>query len=112
MTKDKKTTKVPEKCLKNLEKGKDTRFRGEYAVECAKKSAEKKRERKALKDELIALLSAGKTQEKISLALIKKALAGNVKAFEVIRDTIGEKPSTDLNLSNFDLSPIRIEVIE
>lgn len=104
--------KVPEKCLKNLEKGKDTRFHGEYAVACAKKSAEKRQERKALKDELIALLSAGKTQEKISLALIQEALDGNVKAFEVIRDTIGEKPSTDLNLTQFDLSPIQIEVIE
>lgn len=104
--------KVPEKCLKNLEKGKDTRFHGEYAVACAKKSAEKRQERKALKEELIALLSVGKMQEKISLALIQEALDGNVKAFEVIRDTIGEKPSTDLNLTQFDLSPIQIEIIE
>ena len=27
------------------------------------------------------------------LALIEKALEGNVKAFEVLRDTVGEKPS-------------------
>ena len=38
------------------------------------------------------MLSSGNTQEKISLALIQEALNGNVKAFESIRDTIGEKP--------------------
>ena len=38
------------------------------------------------------MLSSGNTQEKISLAIIQEALNGNVKAFESIRDTIGEKP--------------------
>lgn len=47
--------------------------------------------RKTLKAELLALLSQGKTQEKMSLALIDKALKGDTKAFEVIRDSIGEK---------------------
>lgn len=32
------------------------------------------------------------TLEAISVSLIKQAMSGNVKAFEVIRDTIGEKP--------------------
>ena len=31
------------------------------------------------------------TLEAISVSMIKQALNGNVKAFEVIRDTIGEK---------------------
>lgn len=57
------------------------------------KSGEVRRERKLLKDELLLLLSTGKTQEKISLALIQKALKGDTKAFEIIRDTIGEKPT-------------------
>ena len=57
-----------------------------------KKSGEKRRERKALREELLLLLSSGNTQKKVSLALIDKALSGDVKAFEVIRDTIGEKP--------------------
>lgn len=56
------------------------------------KSGEKRRERKALKEELLLLLSTGDTQKKLSLALIEKAMNGDVKAFEVIRDTIGEKP--------------------
>lgn len=39
------------------------------------------------------------TQEAITVSLINQALKGNVKAWEVIRDTIGEKPKQDINLS-------------
>lgn len=56
------------------------------------KSGEVRRARKTLKEELLLLLSKGDTQEKMSLSMIAKALNGDVKAFEVIRDTIGEKP--------------------
>lgn len=67
------------------------------------KSGIAKRARKTLKEELLLLLSSGDTQEKISLAIIQEALNGNVKAFESIRDTIGEKPrenqEIDLNAS-------------
>lgn len=55
-----------------------------------------KAERKTLKQELLLLLEAveeGKTnQERMSVALFKEALKGNTKAFEIIRDTVGEKP--------------------
>ncbi len=57
-----------------------------------KASVKARRERKTLREELLLLLEKGDTQEKISLAMIKEALDGNTKAFEVIRDTIGEKP--------------------
>lgn len=57
-----------------------------------KASVKARRERKTLREELLLLLSKGDTQEKISLSLIKEALDGSTKAFEVIRDTIGEKP--------------------
>jgi hypothetical protein len=60
------------------------------------KSGQVRRERKTLKEELLLLLEKGDTQEKISLAMIKEALDGNTKAFEVIRDTIGEKPEDKL----------------
>ena len=56
------------------------------------KSGKVRAERKTLKEELLLLLSQGNTQEKISLALIQKALNGDTKAYEVIRDTCGEKP--------------------
>lgn len=67
-----------------------------------KKSGESRRKRKALREELLALLSAGNTQKNISLALIDQALNGNVKAFETIRDTIGEKPVEKVVMSEVD----------
>lgn len=55
-------------------------------------SGKARKERKTMKEELLLLLSQGDTQEKISLALLQEALNGNVKAYETIRDTVGEKP--------------------
>lgn len=67
------------------------------ARELQEKSVEKRKqniaERKTLREELLALLQQGKTQERMSLSIIEKALNGDTKAFEVIRDTIGEKPT-------------------
>ena len=50
------------------------------------------RERKTLKEELLAILSDGDIQERLSLALIDEALNGRnrAKAYETIRATIGE----------------------
>lgn len=62
-------------------------------------SGKARKERRALKEELLLLLSQGKNQEKISLALIQEAMKGNTKAFEVIRDTIGEKPVDNVTLN-------------
>jgi hypothetical protein len=55
-------------------------------------SGESRRKRKQLRDDLINLLETKDTQNRICLELIAKALDGDIKAFEVIRDTIGEKP--------------------
>ena len=76
--------------------------RKELARKAGKKSGEVRREKKALKEELLLLLAQNKTQEKISLALIEEALKGNVKAFEVIRDTIGEKPIIKQDVTGID----------
>lgn len=67
-----------------------------------KKSAEARKARKTLKEELLLLLSQGNTQEKISLALIQKALNGDTKAFEVIRDSIGEKQVEKIQANVFN----------
>lgn len=56
-------------------------------------SGEARRKRKTLKEELLLLLEKGDTQEKISIALLQKAINGDIKAYEVLRDTIGEKQS-------------------
>lgn len=55
-------------------------------------SGKARKERKTLKEELLLLLSEGDTQKKVSLAVLQKALDGDIQAFNTIRDTIGEKP--------------------
>ena len=62
-------------------------------------SGKKRRELKTLKEELLTLLATGDTQEKISLAVIKKALKGDLKAFELIRDTTGQKSPEKIEVS-------------
>ena len=70
-------------------------------------SGKARAERKTLKEELLLLLSQGNTQEKISLSLIAQAMEGNVKAFETIRDTVGEKPvdklEADVGVTNINI---------
>jgi hypothetical protein len=56
------------------------------------KSGEARREKKLLKDSLLAILDTDEGQEKICTALFQQARRGNIKAFEVLRDTIGQKP--------------------
>jgi hypothetical protein len=78
------------------------------AANGGKKSGESRRARKTLKEELLLLLSDGDIQERLSLALIDEALNGNkagsvTKAFEVIRDTIGEKPVDKVENKNVDI---------
>lgn len=85
----------------------------ERASEAGKKSAESRLARKTLREELLSLLESDVVDKKgntkqaqvaMSAALIKQAISGNTKAFEIIRDTIGEKPvdkvemKTDVNI--------------
>lgn len=74
-----------------------------------KKSGESRRKRKTLKEELLALLSDGDIQNRISLALLQEALNGNkagsvTRAFEVIRDTVGEKPTDKIEQTNTNIT--------
>ena len=83
-----------EQNLKPVKSKKEARERGRKG---GLASGEARRKRKTLKEELILMLSDGDIQEKISIALINEAINGNnagsvTKAFEVIRDTIGERP--------------------
>lgn len=74
-------------------------------------SGESKRKRKTLREELLALLSVDGTQERVSLALIKEATEGNssgsvARAFETIRDTVGEKPIDKVMVADVDIGVI------
>lgn len=91
--------------LKPVRTKSEARRRGKKG---GKASGKARKERKALREELLLLLSKDDTQEKVSLALIKQALDGNTKAFEVIRDTIGEKPVDKID-ADLDFN-IRVEL--
>ena len=80
------------------------------ASKAGKASAEARKKRKTLREELLALLANGNTQNKMSLAMIKKAMNGDTKAFEVIRDTIGEKPKDKLELDQDKPFEVNIKV--
>ena len=67
-------------------------------------SGESRRRMKTFKEELLAILesetknSKGETisvQKNINAALILKAAKGDVRAYEVIRDTLGQKPKDE-----------------
>lgn len=73
--------------------------RQELARKAGKASAKKRQEQKTLREELLLLLSEGDTQKKISLALIKKAMNGDTKAFEVIRDTTGQRCTDKIEIT-------------
>ena len=85
--------------------------RRELASKAGKASVESRRQRKTLKEELIALLSEDGMQERISIALLQKALDGDVKAFATVRDTIGEKPEDMLKLNSDEEFKVNINVV-
>ena len=83
-----------------------------YAKKGAEKSAEVRRKKRDLKLAIQALLEADikdkKTGEVMSgaealaVAQYKKALKGDTKAFEVLRDTSGQKPVEKVEQVNID----------
>ena len=66
-------------------------------------SGEARREKKMLKELLEDALSKGTETDNeyvnITLALIREANKGNVKAYEVIRDTLGQKPVEEVKVT-------------
>ena len=80
-------------------------------------STKRKAELRLLKDELKILLSLAKdgdvsNQEKLCFALLEKGLAGDTKAFEVIRDSIGQKPVEKQEATIVDRTPFEIKIIK
>jgi hypothetical protein len=64
----------------------------------ASTSARKRTRTKTLREELLAALADADAQKQVSAALIREAIEGNrsgsvTRAFEILRDTIGEKPT-------------------
>ena len=78
----------------------------------------KERCRNGVRSELVRLLGKKEVQQQIAEALVREATEGSrpgsaVKAFEVIRDTIGEKPGKqekpEWNPKCVDLSALSVE---
>ena len=99
--------------------GKATRFKsGAKAAENGRKGGKNRANQAGAQNaarELLALLSDQDTQKRISVALVNEAIEGNnagsvTKAFETIRDTIGEKPVDKIMVS--DVEPGVIAEIE
>lgn len=100
--------------LKNL-KDRSIEERKEIALLGAKASAKKRKQNKNIREELLLLLDSEDNKgitnrEKISIALIKKAKQGNVKAFELIQNITEGKPNYQLNL--YQNIPIIIDDIK
>ena len=92
-----------EQNLKPVSSKKEARERGRNG---GLASVEARRKRKTPKEELLLILSEGETQQSVTLALIEKAMSGDTKAFEVIRDTIGEKPIDKVMIADVEPSVI------
>lgn len=90
------------------------KFTQEEAKKGGIASGESRRRKKLLReciDELLAkeYTSEGKTltgSEALAVTLMKKAMKGDVKAFEVLRDTAGEKPVEKVMVAEVEQSVI------
>ena len=78
-----------EQNLKPVKSKKEARERGRKG---GLASGEARRKRKTLKEELLLMLEDEEVQKSVAVALIQEAQNGNVKAFGMLRDTIGERP--------------------
>lgn len=89
--------------------------RGDNVVERNRKANETKARRKTFREEFeIELAAAIKdkngnmttTKNAISKTAVQKALRGDLRAMEFIRDTIGEKPSETITLLQPDFTEL------
>lgn len=103
-----KTTQKPRGRVENLKPIKTTAEAKEKGRAGGLKTAQKMAEKRALKDLLDLCLrempEGGDTSkaEQIVAALVNKALTGDVKAFGMIRDTLGEAPKQGIDLTSSD----------
>ena len=101
--------------LKNLEKGKRAFKNKETAREAAANSAKTRQAKKTFREEFEAELAAMirdkagneiTVKNAITKTAVQKAIKGDLRAIELIRDTIGEKPAENIVLFEADASVI------
>ena len=103
--------KQSEAQLANLEKGKATRFNGESAVKAQEKSTEARKAYRPLK-EIIREKVTPEEWEKMVHAMMGKAQHGDAKAFELLRDSVGEKPTERMQLDGVQDLQVNIKIRE
>lgn len=123
---DKKEVKGRERSLQNLVSLADRTMeeRQEIGRVGGIKSGESKRRMKTFKEELQQLLQMEilnkngekiSTQQNINSALILKAAKGDVRAYEVIRDTLGQRPKDEKEvvvMSGDDGLKVNLEMVK
>ena len=100
---------MSEKSLENLEKRK--KFSADTALIAQQKSVEAKRQYRPLREIAKEKLDED-TWNEILASMIEKARHGDPKAFELLRDTIGEKPSDKLELQGTQDLKVNLTVID
>ena len=111
-------TERMQKGWSNLQPCRDTETARERGLKGAEKSIEVRRKKKELKEQINILLSMSLAKGKarnivgdiadeledtsygnlLSIRMLQEALDGNVKSAEFIRDTAGQKPTTEVSL--------------
>ena len=91
--------------LKPVRSEKEAREKGRAGgVASGEARREKRKLAELLKIALEQQAANGNTNaENITAAIIKQAEKGNARAFEIIRDTIGEKPAEEININNLEI---------
>lgn len=80
------------------ENRKKTQFHGETAVEAQKKSAAAQRALGSFRD-LDRKYTTEEDRRRMLAAVVLKAIHGNLKAFEIYRDTMGMNPKDQTGIS-------------
>jgi len=89
----------------------------EIQSKAGKKSGEVRAARKTFKEELLKQLemqskTGTSNNEAITQAILQRALRGDTKAFEIIRDTIGEKPTDKVDINTDTGINVNIKVVD
>lgn len=101
----------------NLMKWQGTKTKEEIrqiTSKAGKASGKKKAERKLLREYLEEALSLINPDDgldyytSMTISLIKKASDGDSRSYEIIRDTLGQKPKDEVSLSSNDVINIKI----
>lgn len=79
------------------------------ASAAGKASVRARRAKRDFREAVLAAVGKDGVMESLVQALIDKAMSGDVRAFETLRDTSGQKPVERKELSGVDGAPIETE---